>query len=80
MNAQAALTQLGPCQEKCKTASRGIPRTCGCTHVSSGRRRIPTAAAWRTEGRSTLEAHGVPWPAELDHAVARHCDSELGAG
>jgi hypothetical protein len=38
-----------------------------------------TAAVWRSEGRSTLEAHGVDWPAELDDAVARHCDRELGA-
>lgn len=37
-----------------------------------------TVAAWRTAGRSTLEAHGVAWPVELDRAAVDYFDSELG--
>jgi hypothetical protein len=43
----AAFAHAGPVQAKCRTASAGTPRTCGCTHVSPGRSVIPTAAALR---------------------------------
>jgi hypothetical protein len=36
------------------------------------------AATFRSEARTVLTAHDVPWPAEFDDAVGRFWQTELG--
>ncbi|MGH3503544.1 MAG: hypothetical protein ACRDQA_21990 [Nocardioidaceae bacterium] len=54
----------------------------------SGRLGVPAAAgdfplqvrrAFRTHGRAAVEACGLPWPEQLDAALAAYYERELGS-